>query len=60
GLVFYHRDHKERREVADLRLICRFFVFSVLFAVECVLHLELLDTPTPAADSATPDSSGAP
>ncbi len=42
GLVFYHRDHKERREVADLRLICRFFVFSVLFAVECVLHLELL------------------
>ncbi|MGB2773468.1 MAG: hypothetical protein WBF31_14205, partial [Anaerolineae bacterium] len=30
SLVFYHRDHKERREVADLRLICRFFVFSVL------------------------------
>ena len=22
------RDHKERREVADLRLICRFFVFT--------------------------------
>ena len=42
SLVFYHRDHKERREVADLRLICRFFVFSVFFAVECVLHLELL------------------
>ncbi|MFZ1463442.1 MAG: hypothetical protein WAW20_10760, partial [Anaerolineae bacterium] len=41
-LVFYHRDHKERREVADLRLICRFFVFSVLFVVECVLHLEFL------------------
>ena len=42
SLVFNHRDHKERREVADLRLICRFFVFSVLFVVECVLHLELL------------------
>ncbi|MGB2770905.1 MAG: hypothetical protein WBF31_01160, partial [Anaerolineae bacterium] len=42
SLVFYHRDHKERREVADSRLICRFFVFSVFFAVECVLHLELL------------------
>ena len=27
---------------ADSRLICRFFVFSVFFAVECVLHLELL------------------
>ncbi len=25
-----------------MRLICRFFVFSVLFVVECVLHLELL------------------
>ncbi|MFZ1628503.1 MAG: hypothetical protein WAV70_06180, partial [Anaerolineae bacterium] len=37
SLVFNHRDHKERREVADLRLICRFFVFSVLFVVECVL-----------------------
>ncbi|MFZ1628709.1 MAG: hypothetical protein WAV70_07210, partial [Anaerolineae bacterium] len=37
SLVFYHRDHKERREVADLRLICRFFVFSAFFAVECVL-----------------------
>ncbi|MFZ1632201.1 MAG: hypothetical protein WAV70_25095, partial [Anaerolineae bacterium] len=36
SLVFNHRDHKERREVADLRLICRFFVFSVLFVVECV------------------------
>ncbi|MFZ1596148.1 MAG: hypothetical protein WAW26_09865, partial [Anaerolineae bacterium] len=42
SLVFNHRDHKERREVADLRLICRFFVFSVLFVVECVLRLELL------------------
>ena len=44
-LVFYHRDHKERREVADLRLICRFFVFTnprMCFVVECVLHLELL------------------
>ncbi|MFZ1508065.1 MAG: hypothetical protein WAV74_14905, partial [Anaerolineae bacterium] len=38
----HRRDHKERREVADLRLICRFFVFFVLFVVECVLHLELL------------------
>ena len=28
SLVFNHRDHKERREVADLRLICRFFVFT--------------------------------
>ena len=40
------RDHKERREVADLRLICRFFVFTnpphVLLVVECALHLELL------------------
>ncbi|MFZ1462471.1 MAG: hypothetical protein WAV60_00325, partial [Anaerolineae bacterium] len=51
SLVFYHRDHKERREVADLRLICRFFVFSVLFVVECVLHLELLHRP--ALDCAT-------
>ncbi|MFZ1241469.1 MAG: hypothetical protein WAV66_19240, partial [Anaerolineae bacterium] len=42
GRVFDHRDHKERKEAANLRLICRFFVFSVLFAVECVLHLELL------------------
>ena len=25
-----------------MRLICRFFVFSAFFAVECVLHLELL------------------
>ncbi|MFZ1598741.1 MAG: hypothetical protein WAW26_23080, partial [Anaerolineae bacterium] len=49
SLVFNHRDHKERREVADLRLICRFFVFSVLFVVECVLHLELLQIVSAAA-----------
>ena len=55
-LVFYHRDHKERREVADLRLICRFFVFSVLFVVECVLHLEFLDeTTTIHLDALTKD-----
>lgn len=40
--VFDHRDHKERREATNLRLICHFFVFSVLFVVEYVLHLELL------------------
>ncbi|MBK9613373.1 hypothetical protein [Candidatus Amarobacter glycogenicus] len=28
-LGFDHRDHKERREATNLRLICRFFVFSV-------------------------------
>ena len=38
GRVFDHRDHKERKEAANLHLICRFFVFSVLFVVECVLH----------------------
>lgn len=40
--VFDHRDHKERREATNLRLICHFFVFSVLSVVEYVLHLELL------------------
>ena len=27
-MFFLNRDHKERREVTDLRLICRFFVFT--------------------------------
>ena len=45
SLVLDHRDRKERREVADLRLICRFFVFSVLLVVACVLHLQRLALP---------------
>ena len=28
GLVFDHRDPKERKKAANLRLICLFFVFT--------------------------------
>ena len=42
GLVFDHRDHKERKEAANLHLSCLFFVFCVFFVVGCVLHLEFL------------------